>query len=87
MRVCVGKCTNIKYLRIYAPICGYAHQCESEKSGAWPFLVYTSVEQECKDIHRCTKVYTNAPAKKRIIGFGPKMRKSLAITFKDLFNS
>ena len=24
---------------IYAPICGYAHQCALEKSGAWPSLV------------------------------------------------
>ena len=32
-------------------------------------------------------IYGFTPAKKRIIRFGPKMSKSQAITFKDLFNS
>jgi len=32
-------------------------------------------------------IYGFTPVKKRIIRFGPKMSKSKAITFKDLFNS
>ena len=32
-------------------------------------------------------VYGFTPVKKRIIIFGPKMSKSKAVTFKDLFNS
>ena len=32
-------------------------------------------------------IYGFTPGKQRIIRFGPKMSKSKAITFKDLFNS
>ena len=30
---------NMREYRIYAPICRYAHQCASEKSGLWPMAI------------------------------------------------